>query len=170
MSSRDTPSQRKRGQQPGRPGHGRTQRPDLPIVHNERDLADAEKCCPTCGLPHLPTPALDEHSKVLEVEVKAHVRHIRRPAYTRNPGCTCEETPAIVIAPPPPRLIARSDYSVSFWVEVILSKYRYGQPNNRFLQDLSDQDCLSRPARSPVAYRPSPRCSSRCWRPGIAST
>lgn len=135
----DTPSQRKRGQQPGRPGHGRTQRPDLPIVHNERDLADAEKCCPTCGLPHLPTPALDEHSKVLEVEVKAHVRHIRRPAYTRNPGCTCEETPAIVIAPPPPRLIARSDYSVSFWVEVILSKYRYGQPNNRFLQDLSDQ-------------------------------
>lgn len=135
----DTPSKRQRGQQPGSPGHGRTQRPDLPIVHDERDLADAEKCCPTCGLPHLPTPALDEYSKVIEVEVKAHVRHIRRPAYTRNPGCTCEDTPAIVIAPPPPRLIARSDYDVSFWVEVILSKYRYGQPNNRLLQDLSDQ-------------------------------
>ncbi|MCP3879377.1 MAG: IS66 family transposase, partial [Sulfitobacter sp.] len=28
---------------------------------------------------------------------------------------------------------------VSVWVEVILSKYRYGQPSNRYLQDLSDQ-------------------------------
>jgi transposase len=36
-------------------------------------------------------------------------------------------------------LIPRSNYEVSFWVEVILSKYRYGQPTNRHLQDLRDQ-------------------------------
>ncbi|MCP3883827.1 MAG: IS66 family transposase, partial [Sulfitobacter sp.] len=42
-------------------------------------------------------------------------------------------------APPPPRLIPRSNYAVSFWVEVILGKYRYGQPSNRYLQDLADQ-------------------------------
>jgi transposase len=135
----DTPSKRRRGQQPGSRGHGRTKRADLPIVHDESDLADEEKSCPTCGLPHLPTPALDEHSDVIEVEVKAHVRRIRRLAYTRNPGCTCEDTPVIVTAPPPPRLIPRSNYDVSFWVEVILGKYRYGQPSNRYLQDLSDQ-------------------------------
>ena len=135
----DTPSKRKRGQQPGSQGHGRTKRPDLPIVHDETDLPDEEKSCPTCGLPHLRNPALDEHSDVIEVEVKAHTRHIRRPAYTRNPGCTCEDTPVIVTAPPPPRLIPRSDYGVSFWVEVILSKYCYGQPSNRYLQDLADQ-------------------------------
>ena len=135
----DTPSKRNRGQQPGSRGHGRTPRPDLPIVHDEIDLADAEKCCPSCGLPHRRNPALDEHSKVIEVEVSAHVRHIRRPAYTRNPGCTCDDTPAIITAPPPPRLIPRSDYDVSVWVEVILGKYRYGQPSNRYLQDLSDQ-------------------------------
>jgi transposase len=76
---------------------------------------------------------------VIEVEVKAHTRHIRRPAYTRNPGCTCEGTPAILTAAPPARLIPRSDYGVSFWVEVILSKYRYGQPSHRLLQDLADQ-------------------------------
>ena len=40
-----TPSKRNRGQQPGSRGHGRTQRPDLPVVHDEIDLADAEKCC-----------------------------------------------------------------------------------------------------------------------------
>jgi len=135
----DTPSKRNRGQQPGSRGHGRTQRPDLPVVHDEIDLSDTEKFCPTCGLPHLRNPALDEHSDVIEVEVKAHVRHIRRPAYTRNPGCSCDTTPAIITAPPPPRLIPRSDYGVSFWVEVILGKYRYGQPSNRYLQDLKDQ-------------------------------
>jgi transposase len=135
----DTPSKRKRGQQPGSQGHGRTQRPDLPIMHEESDLAEEEKSCPTCGLAHLPTPALDEHSDVIEVEVKAHVRRIRRLAYTRNPGCTCADTPAILTAAPPPRLIPRSDSAVSFWVEVILSKYRYGQPSNRYLQDLADQ-------------------------------
>jgi hypothetical protein len=36
-------------------------------------------------------------------------------------------------------LIPRNDYDVSFWVEVILGKYRYGQPTNRYLQDLADQ-------------------------------
>ncbi len=113
--------------------------PDLPVVHDEIDLADAEKFCPTCGLPHQRNPALDEHSDVIEVEVKAHVRRIRRPAYTRNPGCSCDTTPAIITAPPPPRLIPRSDYGVSFWVEVILGKYRYSQPSNRYLQDLKDQ-------------------------------
>ena len=97
----DTPSKRKRGQQPGSQGHGRTQRPDLPVIHEESDLAEEEKSCRTCGLPHLPTPALDEHSDVIEVEVKAHVRRIRRMAYTRHPGCTCEDTPAIITAPPP---------------------------------------------------------------------
>jgi len=135
----NTSSKRNRGQQPGSRGHGRTQRPDLPVVHDEIDLTDAEKYCSTCGLPYQPNPALDEHSEVIEVEVRAHIRHIHRPAYTRDPGCTCDHTPAIITAPPPPRVIPRSHYDVSVWVEVILSKYRYGQPSNRYLQDLRDQ-------------------------------
>jgi len=79
------------------------------------------------------------HGRTPRPDVSAYVRRIHRPAYTRNPGCTCDGTPAIVTAPPPPRLIPRSPYGVSVWVEVILSKYRYGQPSNRYLQDLSDQ-------------------------------
>ena len=133
------PSKRKRGQQSGSSGHGRTKRPDLPIVADEQDLDDDQKRCSTCGLPHRPNPALDEYSDLIEVEVKAHVRRIRRPAYTRNPGCTCEDTPAILSAAPPARPIPRSDYGVSFWVEIILRKFRYGQPTHRALQDLRDQ-------------------------------
>jgi transposase len=135
----DTPSKRNRGQQPGSCGHGRTERSNLPVVHDERDLPADEKRCPKCGLPHLRKPALDEDSDIIEVEVSAHIRRYTRPAYTRNPGCACEDTPAIISAAPPPRLIPRSDYGVSFWVEVILSKYRYGQPTNRYLSDLRDQ-------------------------------
>jgi transposase len=76
---------------------------------------------------------------VIEVEVKAHIRRYRRQSYTRHPGCRCETTPAIITAPAPPKLIPRSPYAVSFWVEVILGKYRYGQPTHRYLQDLKDQ-------------------------------
>jgi transposase len=131
-------STRKRGQQPGTRGHGRTPRPNLPIVAEHSDLPEDQKSCPICGLPYERNPALDEQSDVIEVNVKAYTRRNNRAAYTRNPVCTCEGTPAILIAPPPPRLIPRSPYGVSFWVEVILSKYCYGQPSNRYLQDLSD--------------------------------
>ncbi len=134
-----TPAKRKRGQQLGSDGHGRTQRPDLPIVDQESDLAADEKGCPICGLPHLRNPALDEQSDVIEVEVRAYRRRIHRNSYTVNPGCQCENTPPIITAPPPPRLIPGSNYGVSFWVEIILSKYRYGQPTHRYLQDLNDQ-------------------------------
>jgi transposase len=133
------PSRRPRGQQPGGCGHGRTQRSNLPVVHDDIDLSEDEKRCPQCGLLRLRNPALDEPSDEIEVEVSAHIRRYIRPAYTRHPGCTCEDPPAVITAPPPPRLIPLSPYGVSFWVEVIVGKYRYGQPTNRHLQDLSDQ-------------------------------
>jgi transposase len=73
------------------------------------------------------------------VEVKAHVRRYRRLSYVPNPGCRCEKRPVVITAPLPPKLIARSPYDTSFWVEVILGKFRYGQPTHRHLQDLLDQ-------------------------------
>ena len=132
-------TKRNRGQQPGRSGHGRTPRPDLPVVSEVHDLPEDKKQCSTCCLPYLPKPGLDEHNEFIEVEVKAHTRRIYRPAYVRNPGCHCPGTPAVITLPPPSRLIPRSPYQVSFWVEVLLSKYRYAQPTHRYLQDLSDR-------------------------------
>ena len=134
-----TRSNRNRGQQPGSTGHGRTPRPDLPVILQTCDLSDEDKKCDRCGLPHIPTPALDECNEYIEVKVKAYVRRIRRPAYLRNPGCFCDITPRVITAPPLPRLIPRSPYQVSFWVEVLLSKFHYAQPTHRYLEDLSDQ-------------------------------
>ena len=130
---------RQRGQQPGSSGHGRTPRPKLPVIDEQSDLTDEEKFCPCCGLPVVCRPGLDEVSEIIEIEVKAYTRRIHRPAYARNPSCHCADTPAVMIAPPPSRLIPRSPYGVSFWVEALLSKFQYGQPTHRHLQDLRDR-------------------------------
>lgn len=132
-------SQRPRGHVPGRAGHGRTQRPNLPIIMDEIDLPEGSRCCSRCGLADLRKEALDEYSDLIEVQVKAHVRRYRRLSYVPNPGCRCTERPAVITAPLPPKLIARSPYDTSFWVEVILGKFRYAQPTQRCLQDLSDR-------------------------------
>jgi len=137
--SRTTSSENKRGQQSGCKGHGRTPRPDLPVISQTLDLADEDKFCSRCHLPHIPTPALNECNDYIEIEVKAYTRRVSRPAYLRNPGCHCENTRAVITAPPIPRLIPRSPYQVSFWVEVLLSKFHYAQPTHRYLEDLSDQ-------------------------------
>ncbi|RKZ43548.1 MAG: IS66 family transposase, partial [Gammaproteobacteria bacterium] len=134
-----TSSTKKRGQQPGSKGHGRTPRPDLPVILQTLDLKSEDKNCSCCGLPHIPMPALDECNDFIEVEVQAYTRRVRRPAYVRHPGCHCEKMPTVITAPPPQRLIPRSPYQVSFWVEVLLSKFHYSQPTHRYLEDLSDQ-------------------------------
>jgi len=129
---------RKRGQQPGCRGHGRTQRPDLPVVHEVADLQEAHKYCAHCGLPYLPNESLDEQSTLHEVQVRAYVRRVRRKSYTRHSGCTCEGSPAIKTAAVPPKVIPGGGYAVSFWVEILLGKYLYGQPTHRGLQNLRD--------------------------------
>lgn len=138
-SSQDSPSKNPRGQQQGKPGPGRTPRPDLPIIDEILDLPESDKLCSTCGLPHRRRNALDETSDVIEIPVAAHIRRYHRLAYVPHEGCHCPDRPMIITAPPPPKLIPRSPYGVSFWVGVILGKYHYAQPIHRFLSDLSDQ-------------------------------
>ncbi|WP_147431186.1 hypothetical protein [Thiocapsa rosea] len=85
----DDAPQRKRGQQPGCAGHGWTPRPTLPVVAEQHAPADGQSAYPQCGLPYRRTPALDEQSVVIEVQVRAYTRRITRCAYTRDPGCCC---------------------------------------------------------------------------------
>ena len=93
--------------------------------------------CPQCGLLPQRNNALDEVAEIKEIQVRAYVRRIRREAYT--PTCQCGKLPAIITPPPPIRLIPRSPYGVSFWVEVIVTKFHYEQPTHRLLEDLRSQ-------------------------------
>ena len=80
-------SDRKRGQQRGAPGHGRTKRPGLeerPEVH----APPPEACvCGQCGQPYAPNGV--EESTLVEIEVKAHKRVIQRERFRRpaRPRC-----------------------------------------------------------------------------------
>lgn len=125
---------RRRGHQRGAPGHGRSRAEQLPLRTEEIELETP--MCPVCGEPLSPFPGTDD-CEVLEVEVRAYRRLIRRRRYRRT--CHCEEVAGIVTAAAPGRLIARGKFGVSVWVSVLLDKFLYGRPSYRLVQDLADQ-------------------------------
>jgi transposase len=122
-----------RGHQRGAPGHGRTMHAHLPARIEFVALSTAQ--CPRCGEPLSPFPGTED-SEVLEIEVQAYRRVIRRRRY--RPGCACGCVPGVVAAPPPARLIERGKFGLSVWVSVLLDKFLYGRPSHRLLQDLAD--------------------------------
>jgi len=123
---------RPRGHQKGQPGHGRTERPELPIVEETIELS--ENCCPQCGEDYLPFPG-EEASEIFEIEVRAYKRLIKRKRAKK--GCRCASTPGIITAPVAAKVIPRSPYGISIWEQVLLGKFLYAQPINRIVQDLS---------------------------------
>ncbi|MTI13736.1 hypothetical protein [Sansalvadorimonas verongulae] len=104
-------SAKPRGQQRG---HGRTTVTSLPVIHEDLDLEIHQKQCSQCGLPFKPFGT--EDSDVVEVEVQPHIRRYRRHRYLKT--CQCKQTPAIVTAPAPAKLIRKGKLGISVWVEI----------------------------------------------------
>ncbi len=138
--SQSSASGRPRGHQCGKPGHGRKMHPHLPARVEIVELADAT--CPKCGLGLRGFPGTED-SEMVEVEVKAYRRVIRRRRY--QPSCNCGCLPEIVTAPAPARLIARGKFGVSVWISVLLDKFLYGRPSHRLVQDLADHGLIMAP-------------------------
>jgi transposase len=130
-SSDDKQPKRPRGHQKGQKGHGRTQRPNLPVVEETIELNECS--CPHCGLDYTPFPG-DETSEVFEVEVRAYKRIIKRKRAKTN--CCCASKPGIICAPVAAKVIPRSQYGISIWVKILLGKYLYSHPIHRILQDM----------------------------------
>ena len=122
-----------RGQRPGSPGHARKRLPELPAQIEVVELDEPQ--CPACGSPLAAFPGTDD-SEVVEIEVRAYRRIIRRHRY--RPTCRCGCVPGIVAAPAPLRLIERGKFAISVWVEVLLDKFLYGHPSHRLLAELAD--------------------------------
>ena len=78
-----------------------------------------------------------EESEQVEVAVRAYRRHFRRRRY--RPTCRCPHLPAVVVAPPPPKLIPKGRYGLSVWVTVLLDKYAFLRPLGRLVADLATQ-------------------------------
>ncbi len=64
----------------GSASHGRTVRPNLPIIPEIIPLS--ETACGMCGLEY--SLFADEESDIIEIEVAAHVRRIRRQKCARG--------------------------------------------------------------------------------------
>ena len=128
----DVPTRRRRGQRRGRPGPKRRDYSHLPAVAEDHVLPPEQCLCPQCGRPFADFPGTED-STILEVDVRAHRRVIRRRRY--RPACSCAAHPGIVTAPPPPRLIPKSILGVSIWVAVLLDKYLFYRPTYRLSAD-----------------------------------
>jgi len=128
------PTTRPRGQQPGRPSPPRRHHDHLPGVEELRDLPAADKLCPYCQKSFAPFPGTED-SEILELDVKAHRRVVRRRCY--RPTCACPNNKPIVVAPPAPRVIPKGHLGVSVWVAVLIDKYLFHRPTHRLLADLT---------------------------------
>jgi transposase len=135
-SAPNSPARAPRGQRRGSRGHGRTRWDPLPVMEGERDLSAAQRCCAICQEPLEAGP--DRLSEMLELCTVFFRHRVRRKTYRR---CQCRppepsaDIPAGVLAPAVPgRLIRKSPFGVSIWVEVLLDKFHHGRPTNRLLQ------------------------------------
>ena len=126
---------RARGQQRGAPGHGRTRRLGLE-ERTEEHNPPADACvCARCGQPYAPNGA--EESTLVEIEVKAHKRVIRRPRWRRS--CDCASSPMEIMAPPVPRLFPGTLYGTSVWACFLFERFACLRPHNAVAAWLSDR-------------------------------
>ena len=128
----DTPTRtpRQRGQQADHPGPQRRDYQQLPVRTQIIELPQARRCCPKCGQAYAER-AETEDSEQIEIEVQAYRRVFKRRRY--QPHCRCRGPWQIVTAPRAPKLIAKSRYGVSVWVEILLDKFVSQRPTERLL-------------------------------------
>ena len=132
----ETPrSERKRGQQRGAPGHGRTQRPALEEKEERQEPPPDALICSCCGKPYVANG--ERSSSVIEIAVKAHIRRIVRPRYRR--GCDCPSSPLEAIAPPPSRLFARTSFGISVWARILYERFACFRPLRQVAAWMTDQ-------------------------------
>ena len=128
---------KKRGAQPGHAGHGRRDYSHLPVEEEFVPLPEESLACPICGKPAAMMSATED-SEVLEIDVRAHRRRIRRRRYRAT--CDCDPARRTLTAPPPPKLIPKGNYGISIWVHVLLDKYSSYRPTERLLGQLEQYD------------------------------
>ena len=132
-----TATAKKRGAQPGHAGHGRRDYSHLPVEEEFVALPEESLICPICGKPAA-MMSDTEDSEVLEIDVRAHRRRIRRRRY--RAACDCDPTRRTLTAPPLPKLIPKGNYGISIWVLVLLDKYSSYRPTERLLGQLEQYD------------------------------
>jgi len=126
---------RKRGQQRGAPGHGRTPRPKLAEKTESRNPPKDARICPCCGKPYVANG--ERVTTLIEIAVKAHIRKIERTRWRR--GCDCASSPLEVTAPPVARLFPGTLFGTSFWARFLFEHCACRRPLSRTAAWYADQ-------------------------------
>lgn len=125
-------NKKKKGQQPGSKGHGRTDRSG--VATSEAIPLELPNCaCKECGAPYreLNSTAV---SRLYEMQIELYQDLYNRSKYVSQ--CDCEGR-KIVTAPPPPKLYQRTDIGTSLWVYLAMQKFLSNIPTSRTLKELS---------------------------------
>ena len=153
-------SERKRGQQHGAPGHGRTQRPGLEERPEELTPPPDACVCTRCGQPYAPNGA--EESTLVEIEVIVYKRVIQRQRWRRT--CECASSPMEVSASPAPRLFRGTPYGISVWARLLFELcvcLRPGAPHRGMDVGPGADDLAGNAGRQPEALRAAVRAAVR---------
>jgi transposase len=135
-ASTSTPEKAKqaRGQQPGRPGHGRKKHPELPVQKVVVDLPGGTPHCGQCGKPYYRNGTARSYVEIV-YEVQFFRRFVACQQYEQTCSCCQPGLPARVTACPPPRLIERGMLSVESIVEGLLRKFLSYMPLQRLIAE-----------------------------------
>ncbi len=130
------PTPKKRGQQADNKQPSRRGFDHLPTETQVYEF-EIDSFCSCCGKPYEDF-GFPEETETLEIEVKPYVRKIIRKKAKKT--CQCDGGPQLMTAPGPQKLIPRCRIGISIWMEILISKYHFGQPLNRTLNSFSLRD------------------------------
>ncbi|KPQ45403.1 MAG: Transposase IS66 family protein [Candidatus Methanoperedens nitroreducens] len=124
---------RKRGQQPGSKGHGRTDRGNIPIADTITIEIPGGCSCPDCGKSYR-ILSVTRDTDLFDIAIDLVRTIYKQLKYVSQCDCRGKR---IVEAPAPERLYSRTDIGNSLWVHLIVQKFLQGCPINRTLKELS---------------------------------
>ena len=126
------PPGRGRGQRKGSRGHGRRDYSHLPTEEQIRDVPEAERVCPRCGVGYVPFG--EECCELIDWQVRLVRVVIRRPTYRR--GCRCPVR-GVLAASPAPKPIGKGRFTCGFLARLLVEKFVLGRPTHRIAAALA---------------------------------
>ena len=124
---------KKRGAVRGHTGHGRKIPANLPVEEEIIDIPEDEKFCPCCGEPYEEI-GLEEVSSMIGVRKIYYLKKIKRKVYKKT--CCCSNP--IITAPALGKLIPKGKFSLEFWVDTLIDKYRNHLPIERQVAQMEE--------------------------------
>jgi Transposase IS66 family. len=124
---------KKRGREQGHKGTGRKIPENLPIEEEIIEIPEEERHCEICGAPLIET-GMEEISREVCVEKRYYIKVIKRKKYKKS--CNCSHP--IITADAPNKLIPKSKFSLSFWVDILINKYKNHMPVERQVSDMRE--------------------------------